>query len=168
MKDPSKRLETVRAALFGGVAFVFVACGVAESLVVEGGDFAGAKADAYCDRRYVVDGAQRAAFCQEIVDTVAASQFADDCRTKHRASAGAGACPREHIVAGCKLLEKHEDGSQVFDWYYDVTDILVEAGPNDGPEGGPTFDSRPTSVDAVAAMCADPLRYEHGAELVMP
>lgn len=168
MKDPSKRFGTVRAALFGGFAFVFGACGVAESLVVEGGDFAGAKADAHCDRRYVVDGAQRAAFCQEIVNTVAASQFADDCRVKHRASAGAGACPREHIVAGCRLLEKHEDDSRVFDWYYDVTDILVEAGVNGGPDGGPTFDSRPASVDDVAAMCADRSRYEQGAELVMP
>jgi hypothetical protein len=143
-------------------------CETFGDIAVEGVDFAGAKADAYCDRRYVTDGGQPAAFCQEIVTTVAAAEFTDDCRAKHRASAGAGLCSRARIIAGCKLLEKHDDDSVATDWYYDVSDIVAEAGTRAGPDGGPTFDSQPRSVDEVAALCADPTRYEDGAALVMP
>lgn len=145
-----------------------VGCGAVADIAVEGADFAGAKAGAFCDRRRVTAGGQAAAFCQEIVATVAAAEFTDDCRAKHQASAGAGLCPRERIIAGCKILEKHDDDSVATDWYYDVADLLAEAGPNAGPDGGPTFDSVPRSVEQVRAYCADRTRYDQGAELVTP
>lgn len=144
------------------------ACSTLGSIAVEAGDFAGAKADAHCDRRFVTDGGQPAAFCQEVTATVAAAEFADDCRAKHQASAGPGLCPRERIIAGCKLKKLNDDESLVWDWYYDVSDIVAEAGPNAGPDGGPTFESRPRTTTDVAEECADPTRYEEGAELAQP
>jgi len=143
-------------------------CATLGSIAVEAGDFAGAKADAHCDRRYVTDGGQPAAFCQEVVATVAAAEFADDCRAKHQAAAAPGLCPRERIIAGCKLEKKNDDESLVWDWYYDVSDIVAEAGPFGGPDGGPTFESRPRSAKEVAVTCADVTRYEEGAELAQP
>lgn len=164
VRIPSQRPSWGWVAWLSCVAVVVAACDAMSSVALAGGDFAGAKADAHCDRRFVTDGGQPAAFCQEIVGTVAASQFADDCRTRHHASAGPGACPREHVLAGCKLLEKHDDDSIVWDWYYDVSDLVADA----GPEGAQAFDSRARSVEEVAAMCADRSRYESGAELVKP
>lgn len=161
----SARLAALVAAI-GATAVA--ACDSLGSVALEAGDFAGAKAGAHCDRRFVTDGGQPAAFCQEIVATVAASEFADDCRAKHQASAGAGPCPREKIIAGCKLLEKHDDDSLVWDWYYDVSDIVADAGLQGGRKGSPTFDSRPRSVADVDALCADRTRYEEGAELATP
>lgn len=142
-------------------------CEALGDIAVDGVDFAGAKADAHCDRRFVTDGGQPAAFCQEIVTTVAAAEFTDDCRTKHRATAGAGLCPRVRIVGGCRILEKHDDDSVATDWYYDVTDIVAEAGTRAGPDGGPTFDSQPRTAGEVRSYCADKTRYEEGAEFVV-
>jgi hypothetical protein len=151
------------------VACAVCACGVIESVAVEGASFGGATADAYCDRRFVVDGGQASAFCQEVVNTVAASQFSDDCRMKHLATSGAGLCPRANIVAGCALEEKNADGSHVWDWYYDVSGLIAEAGANDGLDGGPTFAAPVAqSVSDVTAICADPTRYQDGAELAFP
>jgi hypothetical protein len=144
------------------------ACDALGSIASGGVDFAGAKAGAYCDRRFVTQGGQAAAFCQEIASTVAAAEFTDDCRTKHLATAGAGECPREHVIAGCQLSEHHDDKSVVTDWYYDVSEPLAEAGASAGPDGGPTFESVEHTVDDVAATCADATRYENGATLVMP
>jgi hypothetical protein len=163
----------VRAARFLrigriGVVLCVAGCGALGSIAVEATDFAGAKADAHCDRRYITDGGQPAAFCQEVVATVAAAEFSDDCRAKHQATAGAGLCPRARVIAGCKLHKLNDDKSLVWDWYYDVSDIVADAGPNAGPDGAPTFDSRPRSVKEVAASCADPSRYEEGAELANP
>src|SRR3954471_2447476 len=84
-------------------------CDTIGSVALEATDFAGAKADAHCDRRFVTEGGQPAAFCQEVVATVAAAEFADDCRAKHQATAGAGFCPRKKITAGCKLLKHNDD-----------------------------------------------------------
>ena len=158
------------AGIAGIAAFVGVAagCDTLGSIASEGVDFAGAKADAHCDRRYVTDGGQPAAFCQEVVSTVAAAQFADDCRTKHEATAGPGLCPREKIIAGCKLLKKNDDQSLVWDWYYDVSSVVAEAGAHAGPDGGATFDSQQRDVSDVAKSCADPTRYEEGAVLAQP
>ena len=139
-------------------AAVGFGCDTLGSVVVEAGDFAGAKADAYCDRRYVTDGGQPAAFCQEVVATVAAAEFADDCRSKHQATAGSGLCPRPRIIAGCKLLEKHDDDSQAWDWYYDV----------EGTKSPKPFDSQTHSVAEVRAYCGDVTRYDKGAELATP
>src|SRR3954452_20855743 len=136
------------------------ACSTLWSIAVEAGDFAGAKADAHCDRRFVTDGGQPAAFCQEVVATVAASEFADDCRAKHQATAEPGLCPRPKIIAGCKLLKHNDDDSLVWDWYYDVSEILADAGPRAGPDGGATFESVPYGTSDVARMCSDPSRYE--------
>lgn len=142
-----------------------VGCDTLSSVAVQAGDFAGAKSDAHCDRRYVTDGGQPAAFCQEVIATVAAAEFADDCRAKHEATAAPGPCPRERIIAGCKLRKANDDDSQVFDWYYDVSDVLAEAGTRAGPDGGATFDSVQRGVADVAIACADRTRYEEGAEL---
>ncbi|AKU94806.1 hypothetical protein AKJ09_01470 [Labilithrix luteola] len=150
------------------VSGVMAGCDTLGSIAVSAGDFAGAKADVHCDRRFVTGDGQPASFCQEVVATVAASEFSDDCRAKHQATAGPGKCPRERVIAGCKLLKKNGDDSLVYDWYYDVSDILADAGPNAGPDGGPTFEKPAVTVDDVAASCADPSRYEDGAELVMP
>jgi hypothetical protein len=143
-------------------------CATISSVALEAGDFAGAKADAHCDRRLVTDGGQPAAFCQEVVGTVAAAEFADDCRAKHQAVAAPGLCPRSRIIAGCKLHKHNDDDSLVWDWYYDVSDIVAEAGPYAGRDGGPTFETVPHGVGDVAQMCGDPSRYEEGAELAMP
>jgi hypothetical protein len=143
-------------------------CDTIVSIAAQGGDFAGATADVHCDRRYVSDGGQPAAFCQEVVSTLAASQFADDCRLHLLATPGQGLCPRDRIIAGCKLLKQNADNSQVWDWYYDVSNIEAEAGADDGPDGGPTFVNPPESIADVAHLCADPTRYQDGADLVTP
>ncbi|MDB4934880.1 MAG: hypothetical protein JWP87_1852 [Labilithrix sp.] len=155
--------------LFTVIALVVVAgCSTLGSIASEGVDFAGAKADAHCDRRFVTDGGQAAAFCQEVVSTVAAAEFSDDCRAKHLATPGTGLCPREHIIAGCKLHKKNDDESLTWDWYYDVSEIVADAGRNAGPDGGPTFDTQLHGVAEVESACADPSRYEEGAELAKP
>jgi len=156
-------------ALLALLAAGGTACDAITSVIVTGADFGGATADAHCDRRYVAEGGQASAFCQEVVGTVAASQFSDDCRNKFQATPGAGLCPRERIIAGCALDKKTDDGSKVWDWYYDVSDVLADAGPDAGPDGGPTFAAPvPTDVSAVGAVCADRTRYEDGAELAFP
>jgi hypothetical protein len=148
-----------------GALALGVGCDTLSTVAIQAGDFAGAKSDAHCDRRYVTDGGQPAAFCQEVIATVAAAEFADDCRAKHEATAAPGPCPRERIIAGCKLHKANDDDSQVFDWYYDVSDVLAEAGTHAGPDGGATFDSVQRAVKDVEAACADRSRYEEGAEL---
>jgi hypothetical protein len=151
------------------VAAAASACNVIASIAVSGADFGGATATAHCDRRFVADGGQRSAFCQELVDTVAASQFADDCTKKFAATPGTGLCPRAEIIAGCELDTTNEDGSHVWDWYYDVSAIVADAGELAGLDGGPTFaDPVPEDVAAVSLVCADPTRDAGGAKLVFP
>jgi hypothetical protein len=146
-----------------------LACDAITNVAVTGADFGGGTADAHCDRRFVTDGGQASAFCQEVIATLAASQFADDCRQKHQATAGPGLCPRARIIAGCKLDKPTDDHSTVKDWYYDVSDLVAEAGAEAGRDGGATFDDPvPTDVPGVARTCADRQRYEEGAELVQP
>jgi hypothetical protein len=145
-----------------------VGCRPAGCVAATFGDIVGATGDAHCDRRYVPPGEQAAPFCQEIIDTLATSQFKDDCDDKHAAASGDGRCGREHVIAGCKLLGENDDGSEVWDWYYDVTDIVDAEGPEAGPDGGPTFEDPPHTKEDVAKLCADPERYEDGAELQDP
>ena len=147
---------------------VAAGCSTLGSIASEGVDFAGAKADAHCDRRFVTDGGTPAAFCQEVTATVAAAQFADDCRTKHEATAGPGLCPRDRIIAGCKLKKLNDDESLVWDWYYDVSNLVAEAGVSGHDGGGLTFDTSLHNVGEVKASCADPTRYDQGAELAEP
>ncbi len=125
------------------------------------GDVVGYTGDAHCDRRYVSGDKTRAPFCQEIIDTVAVDEFQEDCRAKHTASAGEGRCPRERILGGCKLHKVNDDGSDVWDWFYDVTDIEADAG--DAGDGGNVFDEPPRSAADVASLCEDRERYEEGA-----
>jgi len=155
-------------ALGGLVAFAVLAsaCDVITSVATTGADFGGATADAHCDRRIVADGGRPSSFCQEIVGTLAASQFSDDCRLKLLATPGPGLCPREQVIAGCKLLKKNDDDSLVWDWYYDLSSA-------DGGDGGrvdaAAFEPpTPRNALEVSRACADRARYEDGAELVRP
>lgn len=125
------------------------------------GDIVGATGDVACDRRFVQEGKEPAPFCQEEIDTIAVSEIADDCREKHGAHTYEGRCPRERILGGCKLHKENDDGSEVWDWYYDVSDL--EADPDAGPDSGIVFVDPVRSTDEVKALCADRSRYEEGA-----
>lgn len=127
------------------------------------GDIVGETGDSHCDRRFADPGHQRAPFCQEIIDTIAQGRFEDDCREKHGAGAGSGRCGFERKIAGCKLDKVNDDGSEVWDWYYDVSDIIAAEGPRAGPDGGPTFEDPPRTKEDVRRLCADRSRYEEGA-----
>lgn len=141
------------------------ACDAITSVATTGADFGGATADAHCDRRVVTDGGRPSSFCQEVVGTLAATQFSDDCRDKLLATPGPGRCPRERIIAGCKLEKKNRDDSLVWDWYYDVS-------ATDGGDGGVSADAfeppTPRDIPEVGRTCANRARYEDGAELVLP
>jgi hypothetical protein len=124
------------------------------------GDVVGQTGDAHCDRRFV-SGADKkpASFCQEIIDTVALSEFQDDCREKHTAISGEGLCARDKIIGGCKLHKENDDGSEVFDWFYDVTELEADGG---------TFEEPVRTKEEVEKLCADKSRYEEGAHFVTP
>jgi hypothetical protein len=145
------------------------ACSVLDAVAVQGADFGGATADAHCDRRLPLDGGQPSAFCQDVQATVAASQFSDDCRLHLGATPGPGLCPRDGIVAGCKLDEKNADGSIVHDWYYTVPGVAADGGMEEAPDGEtPYAPPVPQTVAEVAQVCADRSRYQDGAELAFP
>jgi hypothetical protein len=95
-----------------------------------------------------------------VLDTVAQSQFESDCRDSHGASHGDGRCPRDHIIAGCELHKNNDDGSKVYDWYYDVSDLEDAAAHDAAP---PFSDPPVTTKDEVKKLCADPTRYDEGA-----
>ena len=135
------------------------ACRAAGCAAATFGDIVGETGDSHCDRRFVTGNNERADFCQEIIDTVAQSDFEKDCRDKHGASAGEGRCPRERVIAGCKLDKVNDDGSEVWDWYYDVSD-LEDAG--DGGDGG-GFENPVHTKAEVRALCNDRTRYDEGA-----
>lgn len=140
------------------------------------GDVVGETADVYCDRRFVASGKEPAPFCQEVIDTIAVSEVGDDCRDKHKARTGEGKCPRARIIAGCKLHKDNDDGSEVWDWYYDVSDLedaaaQADAGESEGDEDAgeedagvrPLFKDPIRSKEEVKALCADRKRYKEGA-----
>ncbi|MCW5836514.1 MAG: hypothetical protein KIS78_29210 [Labilithrix sp.] len=133
------------------------------------GDIVGVTGDVYCDRRFVDDEAKSpASFCQEVIDTLAVSEVEDDCRDKHAARAGEGKCPREDVIAGCKLHKDNDDGSEVWDWYYDVSALEGDHAEDASSEAGPLFEAPPRTKDDVRALCADPKRYEEGATFAEP
>lgn len=147
------------------------------------GDVIGETGDAYCDRRFVATGKEPAPFCQEIIDTIAQSQFTEDCRDKHGARSDEGKCPRERIIAGCKLSKVNDDGSDVYDWYYDVSDLEAAArdaaadAEVDAGDGGLVVDTQTTAPlfkdpvrtkEEVKKLCADKTRYEEGATFAEP
>ena len=120
------------------------------------GDVVGETGDAHCDRRFVAPGREPGSFCQEIIDTIATGEFVDDCRDKHAARADEGRCARERIIAGCKVGKENDDGSEVWDWFYDVSD-LEDAGRADssGEAGEPIFKDAARSKDAELARFAE-------------
>jgi hypothetical protein len=165
----SRAPRALAIALPLGVALAGGGCDAITDVAVQGASFGGATADAHCDRRFPLPGGQASSFCQDVAATVAATQFSDDCRNHLLATPGPGLCPRARIIAGCKLDKQEQDGSVVHDWYYDVSDLLADAGPFAGPDGGPTFALPiPVTMTDVARTCADRTRYEEGAELVSP
>lgn len=131
------------------------------------GDVVGETADVYCDRRFVTGDHEPASFCQEVIDTIAVSHVEDDCRDKHGARGGEGKCPRERAIAGCKIHKDNDDGSEVYDWYYDVAD-LEDAGRDGGADARPLFIDPPRTKADVEKLCADRARYEEGATFVEP
>jgi hypothetical protein len=160
---------SVRLAPF--VLFALVAgCRAGGCVANTLGDVVGETGDAFCDRRFVGPGGKEPApFCQEIVDTVALSQFQDDCRDKHKARSDEGKCPREKIIGGCKLHKENDDGSEVFDWYYDVSDIEADASKNDATaDGGVVYKEPVKDKAAVKKLCEDRSRYEEGAHYEDP
>jgi hypothetical protein len=160
---PRGAFSTMAIACALGAALL--ACDSAAGFVAGfAGNLVGETGDSACDRRFVSDGGARGSFCQELLDTVATSQFQDDCRTKFQAQALGGRCPREQIIAGCKIGKKNEDGSQSWDWYYDVSALERDA----GLEPGEMFPDAPRTQDDVKKLCADPARYSDGAEFVTP
>lgn len=170
-------LRSFVSGLAAGLVVLGVACDVVNSVAVQGADFGGATADAHCDRRLALDGGQPSSFCQDVQATVAASQFADDCRHHLLATPGTGLCPRAGIIAGCKLDKKNGDGSIVHDWYYAVplADLVADGGADvdadvdaDPDAAMPFAPPVPQTVAEVAAVCADRTRYEDGAELAFP
>jgi hypothetical protein len=145
------------------VAFLAVLCGCRAGGCAAAtlGDVVGATGDAHCDRRFVSGpDAKDAPFCQEIVDTLAASEFKDDCSQKHTARADDGRCPRDRVIAGCKLHKQNDDGSEVLDWFYDVGDLEADGAAFEPP--------LVRTKDDVRAQCNDPKRYEEGATFVDP
>ncbi len=147
-----------------GVSACVVGCSAAGWLGGTLGGVVGATSNDHCDRRFIADGGNNGPFCQEIVDTVAGGQFQDDCRTKFQAQTGDGRCTRTGVIAGCKNKKVNDDKSEVWDWYYDVRGLEIEA----GVEAGSIFPNAPTTVADVNALCIDPKRYEDGAELANP
>ena len=106
-----------------------------------------------CDRRIVADGGAPAAFCQGVIGTVAGAEFSDDCRAKHLAAAGPGRCPRERVIGGCRITKDNDDQSQVFDWYYDVSEP-----PDGGVRDAEAFENRVDGGGAIAAVCTGTVR----------
>jgi len=135
---------------FLALALLLAGCKVGGFVANTLGDVVGQTDDVACDRR---TGSEPAPFCQEVTDTVAVSQVKDDCITKFSAAGTEGKCPREKIIAGCKIHKDNDDGSEVFDWYYDVS--------GESPDAG--FKDFPRTADDVKALCEDPTRYEEGA-----
>jgi hypothetical protein len=157
-----------------GLALLTSACKVGGCAANVLGDVVGETDDVACDRRFVAAGKKPAPFCQEVIDTIAVSQVGDDCRDKHGARTYEGKCPRERAIGGCKLHKENDDGSEVYDWYYDVSDLEdaaardAAADRDDASPPRPLFDDPIASKDEVRALCADPKRYEEGATYVDP
>lgn len=132
------------------------------------GDVVGETGDAHCDRRYVAEGREAAPFCQEIIDTIAQGEFEDDCRDKFAARADDGRCPRENVIGGCKISKVNDDGSEIWDWYYDISPIERDAGDGTDRDGGIVFNEAPRTKAAVQKLCADRQRYDEGASYADP
>src|SRR5262245_2412327 len=88
----------MRRAFYAAVLLALVSgCKVGGCVANSLGDVVGETGDVACDRRFVAEGKKPASFCQEVIDTVAVSQVADDCRERHKARTYEDKCPRERI-----------------------------------------------------------------------
>jgi hypothetical protein len=150
----------VRRAAWALALILLSGCKAAGCIANAFGDVAGDTGDVACDRRIVSEG-EAEPFCQEVIDTVAGANIKDDCFAKHHAHYDDGRCPREKVVGGCKYLKVNDDGSEVYDWFYDVS-AEVDAGKKF------VFDAVPLTKDDVKKRCADPKRYESGAIFLEP
>jgi hypothetical protein len=182
------RAFLISATTVGAIAVSLSACTAIAGAFGGLGSFLGTNSNASCDRRYAD---RPEPFCQEIDDTVAGSEFEDDCRKKFPGARTSDAyCPRERRVGGCVDEKHNDDNSTVTDWFYDVSEMVAEAGAEDaaivwneagvpefeaGASDGaatlkPTFDPLQThlTADDVKAKCADRKRYENGAHYVSP
>ena len=97
MLPPRRRRSLLALALLVAAG---AGCRPAGCVAASLGDVVDATGDAHCDRRFVPGDREPGSFCQEIVDTLAASEFQDDCRDKHAALAEEGRCPRERALGG--------------------------------------------------------------------
>ena len=112
----------------------------------------GGTSDGACDRRYGASETPQP-FCQEVVGTIAVSQFGTDCTNHLQGLYTKGQCPRDAtLLGGCKLDKSNEDGSHTTDWYYDV-DALIDAGETFNP-GSLVHDA-----SDVKAICSSPSHY---------
>lgn len=146
-------------------------CKVGGCIAATLGDVVGETSDVACDRRFVTPPHKPGSFCQEVIDTVAVSQVEDDCKRKFGARPIDDKCPRDKIIAGCKLHKDNDDGSEVYDWYYDISDLedasaqkALDAGAD--ADAGPLFEDPARTKEDVMALCADPKRYDEGASYV--
>lgn len=113
--------------------------------------------DSRCDRRYGTNP-KPDPFCQELLHSVAGKKFREDCQTKLRGLPGEGTCPRARIIAGCKSLESHDDGSETIDWFYDVSGEDIDIPKERYIQG---------EAD-VRKLCDDRTRYADGAVFMKP
>ncbi len=92
---------------------------------------------------------------------MAGSQFRDDCTNHLHGKATEDLCPRAGTIAGCKIDKVNDDGSDVIDWFYEMSTMgdaakLVPAG------------SEVVTKDDVRKKCTDKKRYEDGAHFIEP
>jgi hypothetical protein len=135
--------------LFAGV----LACKLPGSIAA-----AAAGGDSSCDRRTGASETPQP-FCQEILETVAGSRFREDCTQKLKGTAREDKCPRDNVIAGCKVTITNDDGSEVIDWFYDV---------DKDPSSKVKAEDRIRTREQVRAKCNEPGRYEGGAVFIGP
>jgi hypothetical protein len=149
-----KRALVAAASLVLLLGLAAPACTFVEGAFGGLGSWLGSNSNDSCDRRY---GEKPEPFCQELDDTVAGSEFQDDCRKKFKARALGEYCPRARRVGGCVDEKKNDDKSVVTDWYYDVSDMIADGGVEGGGDGGDGTDSAASDAgDAAAAATFDP------------
>lgn len=147
-------MRRLPSALLFSASLIIVTGGASGACSSFGENFG---ADSRCDRRYGTNS-KLEPFCQELLHTVAGKKFREDCLTKLRGLPGEGTCPRARIIAGCKSLERHDDGSETIDWFYDVSGTDIDIPPERHIKG---------EAD-VRTLCDDRARYADGAVFMRP
>ena len=62
-------------------------------------------------------------------------------------------------AVGITEEQENDDGSEVFDWFYDVSELEADGG---------VFEEPVRTKEEIEALCADRKRYEEGASFTMP